>query len=67
VGTAGSGADVRDAESVVTSTQIRMSSSGFTEISLRADGAYINDARIIATDIEATNGIIHIINGVLTP
>jgi uncharacterized surface protein with fasciclin (FAS1) repeats len=57
----------RDAESVVSSRQIRMSAGGFTRISLRDGGAYINDARIVATDIAATNGIIHVIDGVLLP
>lgn len=57
----------RDAESVVSSTRIRMSSGDFTRISLRDGGAYINDAQIVATDIEASNGIIHVINDVLLP
>jgi uncharacterized surface protein with fasciclin (FAS1) repeats len=57
----------RYAESVVSSKQIRMSAGGFTRISLRADGPYINDAPIVATDIEAANGIIHVIGGVLLP
>jgi uncharacterized surface protein with fasciclin (FAS1) repeats len=57
----------REAESVVSSTRIRMSSGGFTRISLRDGGAYINDAQIVATDVAASNGIIHVINGVLLP
>jgi uncharacterized surface protein with fasciclin (FAS1) repeats len=57
----------RYAESVVSSKQLRMSAGGFTQISLRAAGPYINDAPIVATDIEATNGIIHVIGGVLLP
>jgi uncharacterized surface protein with fasciclin (FAS1) repeats len=57
----------RYAESVVSATRIRMSSGGFTRISLRDGGAYINDAQIVATDIPASNGIIHVIDGVLLP
>lgn len=57
----------RDAESVVSSTRIRMRSGGFTRISLSGGDAYINDARIVATDIAASNGIIHVIDGVLLP
>jgi uncharacterized surface protein with fasciclin (FAS1) repeats len=44
-----------------------MSSGGFTRISLRDGGAYINDAQIVATEVAAPNGIIHVTNGVLLP
>ena len=57
----------RDAASVVGSDRIRMANGGFTDISLRADGAYIDEARIVATDVMATNGIIHVIDAVLIP
>jgi uncharacterized surface protein with fasciclin (FAS1) repeats len=29
--------------------------------------AYINNSQIVATDVEASNGIIHVIGGVLLP
>jgi len=32
-----------------------------------ADGASINDAKIVATDIEASNGVIHVIDSVIMP
>lgn len=35
--------------------------------SLRDGGAYIDDARIIRTDIEASNGVIHVIDSVILP
>jgi transforming growth factor-beta-induced protein len=35
--------------------------------SLRNNSAYINDARITATDIEASNGVIHVIDTVILP
>jgi uncharacterized surface protein with fasciclin (FAS1) repeats len=57
----------RDAGSVVTSSRVRMANGKFTKISLKDDGAYINDSRIIATDVLAKNGIIHVIDGVLLP
>jgi uncharacterized surface protein with fasciclin (FAS1) repeats len=57
----------REAASVVTSTRLRMANKRFTFVSLRADGAYINDSRIVATDVMAANGIIHVIDAVLLP
>lgn len=57
----------RDAASVVTSTRLRMANKGFTFISLRGEHAYINDSRIVATDVMAANGIIHVIDAVLLP
>ena len=57
----------RMAEDVVSSTQIRMLAGQFTEISLRDDGAYIDDSLIIATDVPADNGVIHVIDTVLMP
>jgi uncharacterized surface protein with fasciclin (FAS1) repeats len=35
--------------------------------SLKDGGAYIDDARIIKTDIEASNGVIHVIDSVILP
>lgn len=57
----------RTAEDVVGSTQIRMANGQFTSISVTGEGAFINDSRIIATDIVATNGVIHVIDEVLLP
>ena len=36
-------------------------------ISVTADGAMVNDAKLVATDIEAANGVIHVIDSVLLP
>jgi len=33
----------------------------------RQDGVKINDAKVIAPDVEATNGVIHVIDTVLMP
>lgn len=35
--------------------------------SVRGESAFVNDAKIIKTDIRCSNGIIHAINGVLLP
>ncbi|HSK18150.1 MAG TPA: fasciclin domain-containing protein [Longimicrobiales bacterium] len=40
---------------------------GCGRITMSGGNAYINDARIVATDIEASNGIIHVIDEVLLP
>ena len=57
----------RMAEDVVSSSQIRMYSGLFTSISLMDGMAFINDSQIVATDVPADNGIIHVIDAVLIP
>jgi transforming growth factor-beta-induced protein len=57
----------RSAADVVSSDRIRMANGGFTTIRTEAGEAYINDARIVATDVEASNGLIHVIDTVLAP
>jgi len=57
----------RDASSVAGSDRIRMANRKFTYISIKNGDAYINDAMIVATDVPASNGIIHVIDGVLLP
>jgi len=57
----------RYAEDVVDSTRIRTLAKSFLAVSLRTDGAYVNDSRIVATDIQTTNGVIHVIDSVLIP
>lgn len=37
------------------------------EFSVRGKNAFVNDAKIIKTDIRCSNGIIHSINAVLLP
>jgi uncharacterized surface protein with fasciclin (FAS1) repeats len=57
----------RMAEDVVSSDQIRMLTGQRTMISLMDGGAYINDSMIVATDVPADNGVIHVIDTVLLP
>jgi uncharacterized surface protein with fasciclin (FAS1) repeats len=57
----------RDSGDVVGSSRIRTLQRGFLKVSLHDGGAYVNDARIVAVDIHATNGIIHVIDSVLLP
>lgn len=57
----------RTAEDVVSSDRIRMVNGDFTTIMVNDDGAFINDAQIILTDVFADNGVIHVIDAVLLP
>lgn len=57
----------RLAAEVLTLEQIRMLNNEFTQISLVDGAAFIDDARIIQTDVGARNGVIHIIDSVLLP
>ena len=57
----------RAAADVVSSTQIRMLNRQFTSISAAGGSYYINDAKITATDVFASNGVIHAIDKVLLP
>jgi uncharacterized surface protein with fasciclin (FAS1) repeats len=55
----------RYSESVVNAPRIRMLNGGTVHV----DGTELNDgqAEIVDTDIEASNGVIHVIDGVLLP
>jgi transforming growth factor-beta-induced protein len=54
------------AANVVTQTTLT-TLQGSTLAITTTDGAKVNDANIIQTDIECTNGVIHVIDAVLTP
>jgi len=56
----------------VTSHEVIASSSAITlqgkKVNIsKNDGVKINEANVIVTDVEASNGVIHIIDGVLMP
>jgi uncharacterized surface protein with fasciclin (FAS1) repeats len=57
----------RFANSVVNARQIRMMNKQFTQVSVTSAGAFINQSKIVATDIDASNGVIHVIDTVLLP
>jgi uncharacterized surface protein with fasciclin (FAS1) repeats len=37
------------------------------KITVKMDKVYINDAQVIAADVEASNGVIHVIDAVILP
>jgi transforming growth factor-beta-induced protein len=57
----------RNAASVVNANRIVMASGGFTTVRREGGSVFIDGARIIATDVEASNGLIHVIDAVLIP
>jgi transforming growth factor-beta-induced protein len=52
---------------VLDSTRIRTVSKQFLHPSVRGGATYIDDARIVAADIDVSNGVIHVIDAVLLP
>jgi uncharacterized surface protein with fasciclin (FAS1) repeats len=57
----------RAANSVLGASQIRMLNGGFTNPSIQNGMPYINDSQIIAANVFAKNGVIHVIDAVLLP
>ena len=52
---------------VVTSTKIRTLDRDFLIPSVQGGSAYVDGARIILPDVDASNGVIHVIDRVLVP
>jgi transforming growth factor-beta-induced protein len=57
----------RRAQGVVSSGQIKMLDGNWAAISVGSQGASIDGAPIVSTDLLASNGIIHVIGGVMLP
>ena len=57
----------RSSTDVLASSRIRTLSKQFLRPSVQGGNAYIEDARIVAADVDASNGVIHVIDGVLLP
>ena len=57
----------RFAADVVSSSRIRTVGKGFLWPSVSGGNVYINDAQVIAADIDVSNGVIHVIDRVLLP
>jgi uncharacterized surface protein with fasciclin (FAS1) repeats len=52
---------------VLASSRIRTVSHAFLHVSIRDGSAFVNDARIVMPDVDASNGVIHVIDAVLLP
>lgn len=57
----------RNAQSVISSGKVRMLDGNTATISVTGAGVFIEGAKIIATDIRASNGIVHVIDAVIVP
>jgi len=57
----------RNAQSVLSAGSLRMLDGNSTTIEVMNGNAYIDNAMIVATDIRASNGIVHVIDGVILP
>ena len=58
---------VRLSGDVVTSTRIRTLNRDFLSPSVQGGSAYVDGARILIPDVDASNGVIHVIDTVLLP
>jgi uncharacterized surface protein with fasciclin (FAS1) repeats len=56
-----------DSEAVVESNLLRMLGGGYSVITVDGNTVRINDALITTVDIQASNGIIHVIDAVILP
>ena len=57
----------REAADVTSSSQLRMLNGQFAGISAAGGSYYIDGAKILVTDVAASNGVIHVIDRVLLP
>ena len=57
----------RFSDDVLGATRIRTLSKGFLVPRVSGGQPYVNDARIVVADVDASNGVIHVIDRVLLP
>lgn len=53
------------AKKVLKSKEIKTLQGKTIAVSTKSDGAYLNDSKIVATDLKGSNGIVHVIDSVL--
>ncbi len=59
--------DARSAQAVLASSQIVMLDGNPAAIAVKSGSPYIQNAKITSTDIQASNGIVHVIDAVILP
>jgi uncharacterized surface protein with fasciclin (FAS1) repeats len=59
--------DARNAQAVLASSQIQMLDGNAAAIAVKSGSPYIQNAKITSTDIQASNGIVHVIDAVILP
>ncbi len=59
--------DARNAQAVLASSQIVMLDGNSAAVAVKSGSPYIQNARITSTDIQASNGIVHVIDAVILP
>ena len=59
--------DARNAQAVLASSPIVMLDGNAAAIALKSGSPYIQNAKITSTDIQASNGIVHVIDAVILP
>ena len=57
----------RDSGDVVTSTKLRTLNRDFLSPRVQGGSAYVDGAEILQADVDASNGVIHVIDSVLVP
>ena len=57
----------RNAKSVVSAGQVPMLDGNFAQVTVEDGAAFIDGAPIVLTDFLASNGIVHVIGGVMLP
>jgi transforming growth factor-beta-induced protein len=62
----GQAVDAETALSLAGST-VEMANGDIVALTIRDGELFINESRVVTTDVEASNGIIHVIDAVLTP
>ena len=57
----------RDSGDVVSSTKVRTLNRDFLSPTVQGGSAYVDGAKILLADVDASNGVIHVIDSVLVP
>jgi transforming growth factor-beta-induced protein len=57
----------RGAVSVINARRITMLNGDAAKVRSTSEGVFLNDSKVIATNISASNGIVHVIDSVLLP